>query len=54
MSRATDFAKAHATLIGPCNEARRGLTKVGMPGADVGLRAEDPTIAELLKPLGPA
>ena len=23
-----------------------------MPGADVGLRAEDPTIAELLKPLG--
>jgi hypothetical protein len=54
MSRATDFAKAHATLIGPCNEARRGLTKVGMPGADAGLRAEDPTIAELLKPLGPA
>ena len=23
-----------------------------MPGADVGLQAEDPTIAELLKPLG--
>ena len=23
-----------------------------MPGADVGIRAEDPTIAELLKPLG--
>src|ERR1700744_2161824 len=31
---------------------RTGLTKVGMPGADVGLRAEDPTIAELMKPLG--
>ena len=31
---------------------RTGLTKVGIPGADVGLQAEDPTIAELLKPLG--
>ena len=31
---------------------RKGLSKVGMPGADVGLHAEDPTIAELLKPLG--
>ena len=31
---------------------RTGLSKVGMPGADQGLRAEDPTIAELLKPLG--
>jgi arylsulfatase len=31
---------------------RTGLSKVGMPGADVGLRADDPTIAELLKPLG--
>jgi len=31
---------------------RTGLTKVGMPGADVGLQKEDPTIAELLKPLG--
>ena len=31
---------------------RTGLSKVGVPGADVGLRAEDPTIAELLKPLG--
>jgi arylsulfatase A-like enzyme len=31
---------------------RTGLTKVGMPGADVGLQASDPTIAELLKPLG--
>jgi arylsulfatase A-like enzyme len=31
---------------------RTGLSKVGVPGAPVGLQAEDPTIAELLKPLG--
>jgi arylsulfatase len=31
---------------------RSGLSKVGMPGAAQGMRAEDPTIAELLKPLG--
>lgn len=31
---------------------RTGLTKVGLPGADLGIRAQDPTIAELLKPLG--
>jgi arylsulfatase len=31
---------------------RTGLSKVGVPGADVGLRREDPTIAELLKTLG--
>ncbi len=31
---------------------RTGLSKVGLPGAAVGLQAEDPTIAELLKPLG--
>jgi len=31
---------------------RTGLTKVGVPGADLGLRPEDPTLAELLKPLG--
>jgi arylsulfatase A-like enzyme len=31
---------------------RTGLSKVGIPGADVGLAAEDPTIAELLKPHG--
>src|ERR1700729_618198 len=28
---------------------RTGLTKVGIPGVDVGLQAEDATIAELLK-----
>lgn len=31
---------------------RTGLTKVGLPGAEEGLQEEDPTIAELLKPLG--
>ncbi|MCZ6659210.1 MAG: arylsulfatase [Gammaproteobacteria bacterium] len=31
---------------------RTGLTKVGLPGAKEGLQKEDPTIAELLKPLG--
>src|SRR5262252_8775006 len=31
---------------------RTGLLKVGLPGADLGLRPEDPTVAELLKPLG--
>jgi arylsulfatase len=31
---------------------RTGNSKVGLPGADVGLQKEDPTIAELLKPLG--
>jgi arylsulfatase len=31
---------------------RTGLSKVGIPAAPVGLQAEDPTIAELLKPLG--
>jgi arylsulfatase len=31
---------------------RTGLTKVGLPGAALGLQKEDPTIAEMLKPLG--
>jgi arylsulfatase len=31
---------------------RTGLSKVGLPGAEQGFKAEDPTIAELLKPLG--
>ncbi len=41
-----------ASFICGQNPIRTGLTKVGMPGATVGLHAEDPTIAELLKPLG--
>jgi arylsulfatase len=31
---------------------RTGLSKVGLPGAELGLKAEDPTIAEILKPMG--
>jgi arylsulfatase A-like enzyme len=31
---------------------RTGLTKVGIPGSDIGIQKEDPTLAELLRPLG--
>lgn len=31
---------------------RTGLTKVGLPGSPLGLQKEDPTISELLRPLG--
>ena len=41
-----------AAFITGQNPLRTGLTKVGIPGADLGLQAEDPTIAELLKPHG--
>ena len=41
-----------AAFITGQNPLRTGLTKVGLPGADLGLRPEDPTIAEMLKPLG--
>jgi arylsulfatase len=38
-------------ITGQCT-LRTGLSKVGVPAATVGLQKEDPTIAELLKPLG--
>jgi arylsulfatase len=41
-----------AAFITGQNPYRTGLTKVGMPGADLGLRAEDPTIATALKAQG--
>src|SRR5467141_3739858 len=41
-----------AAFITGQNPLRTGLTKVGLPGSPIGLSAEDPTIAELLKPLG--
>ncbi len=41
-----------AAFITGQNPIRTGLTKVGMPGADTGIRPEDPTIAELLRPHG--
>ncbi len=31
---------------------RTGMSKVGAPGASLGLQGEDPTLAELLRPLG--
>jgi arylsulfatase A-like enzyme len=41
-----------AAFITGQSPIRTGLTKVGLPGADQGLRAHDATIAELLKPQG--
>lgn len=41
-----------AAFITGQNPMRTGLTKVGLPGADVGLRAEHPTIATALKEQG--
>jgi arylsulfatase len=38
-------------ITGQCT-LRTGLSKVGIPGAAVGLQARDATLAELLKPLG--
>ena len=38
-------------ITGQCT-FRTGLSKVGVPASPVGLQKEDPTIAELLKPLG--
>jgi len=38
-----------AAFITGQNPYRTGMTKVGFPGADIGLRAEDPTIATALK-----
>ena len=41
-----------AAFITGQNPIRTGLTKVGVPGADIGLSDKDPTIAGLLRPLG--
>ena len=41
-----------AAFITGQNPYRTGLTKVGMPGAEVGIRPEDPTIATVLKSQG--
>lgn len=41
-----------AAFITGQSPIRTGLTKVGLPGAPEGLQKKDPTIAELLKPLG--
>ena len=41
-----------AAFITGQSPIRTGLTKVGLPGALEGLHPQDPTIADLLKPLG--
>src|SRR5271169_649148 len=41
-----------AAFITGQSPIRTGLTKVGMPGATLGLKAEDPSIAQFLKNLG--
>ena len=41
-----------AAFITGQSPIRTGLTKVGLPGSPVGLQKQDPTVAELLKPLG--
>ena len=41
-----------STFITGQSVFRTGLSKVGMPGADMGISSEDPTIAEMLKPRG--
>ena len=41
-----------AAFITGQSPIRTGLTKVGLPGADVGLHAEDPSVADFLKNLG--
>src|SRR6201989_3033938 len=41
-----------AAFITGQSPIRTGLTKVGMPGATLGLSFEDPTIAEVLKSYG--
>ena len=53
--RFTDFygqqscTAGRAAFVTGQSPVRTGLTKVGMPGATLGLQAEDPSIAELLK-----
>ena len=41
-----------AAFITGQSPIRTGLTKVGLPGSDIGLSADDPTMAEFLKALG--
>src|SRR2546430_2095723 len=41
-----------AAFITGQSPIRTGLTKVGLPGSTLGIKKEDPTIAELLQPFG--
>ena len=44
--------RGRAAFINGQYPIRVGLATVGLPGSDIGLSAEDPTLAEMLKPLG--
>jgi arylsulfatase A-like enzyme len=41
-----------AAFITGQSPIRTGLTKVGLPGADIGLQPEDPSVADFMKSLG--
>jgi len=41
-----------AAFITGQSPIRTGLTKVGLPGADIGLTAKDPSVADVMKSLG--
>jgi len=47
-----ELPAGRAAFITGQSPIRTGLTKVGLPGATIGLHAEDMTVAEALKPLG--
>ncbi len=51
MPRIVATAGRSTFITGQCAK-RTGLSKVGIPGAPVGLQARDITIAQALKPLG--
>jgi arylsulfatase len=57
-ARFTDFygqqscTAGRAAFITGQSPIRTGLTKVGLPGAKLGLSADDPTVAQFLKSLG--
>jgi arylsulfatase len=46
------YTAGRAAFIMGQSPIRTGLTKVGLPGATLGIQPQDPTIAELLKPHG--
>src|SRR4030095_12543571 len=47
-----DSTAGRAAFVTGQSPIRTGLTKVGLPGADIGLSGKDPSVAEFLKQLG--
>src|SRR5687767_2680521 len=41
-----------ASFVTGQSPIRTGLTKVGLPGSDLGLRPEDPSVGDVMKSLG--